>query len=115
MEAYDATSTICEGAWDEQSRQLDDTAAFKTQERVYDLQRAISSASMAPRFKKQAWQTLCIGLHIQEVKAEANFGSATPAAMAKWLCPKLICQISTQQDTQRGRVSQQAQQRECNG
>ena len=65
--------------------------------------------------KAQTWQTLCIELHIQAVKAEASFGSATPAAMAKWLCPKLICQISRQQDTQRGRVSQQAQQRECNG
>jgi len=65
--------------------------------------------------KEQAWQTLCIELHIQAVKAEANFGSATPAAMAKWSCPKLLCHFSRQQDTQMGRVSQQAQQRESNG
>ncbi len=65
--------------------------------------------------KAQTWETSRIGLRIEAVKAEANFGSATPAAMAKRSCPKLLCHFSRQQDSQTGRVSQQAQQRESTG
>jgi len=72
VEAYDATSRIREGTWDEQSRQLEKQQLSRPRIAYTNFKELSAVPAWHLDDKAQTWQTLCTGLHIRAVKAEAN-------------------------------------------